>query len=73
MMSKQDRNTQREQDRQNLESADLQSNKPEQTGGGKPRDDSAKPVARERDTAKGQPGPAGRDADDLANQTDWLK
>ncbi|MDB5802929.1 MAG: hypothetical protein JWN73_251 [Betaproteobacteria bacterium] len=71
-MSKQDRNTQREQDRQNLESADLQSNKPEQSRG-TPQRDSAKSVARERDTAKGQPGPAGRNAEDLKRQDDGLK
>jgi len=59
-MSKQDRNTQREQDRQNLERADLQSERPERSRGGYAGGDSAKPVARERDTAKGQPGPGGR-------------
>jgi len=72
-MSKRDRDTQREQDRQNLESADLQSNKPEPSRGSPQRDNSAKPVARERDTAKGRPGPAGGDVDDLTKQDNGLK
>jgi hypothetical protein len=82
-MSKQDRNTQREQDRQNLEAADLATNKPEherdpqRPAAGQPkRDSTAKPVARERDSVKGQPGAAGSsgsDVDDLQRQDDALK
>jgi hypothetical protein len=68
-MSKQDRNTQRQQDRQNIESSDLKTRKPQHDGG---RNERARPGGdrlRGPNHTGAQTGSSGPNPEDLERQS----